>query len=155
CRLLEEEGVTVTYLPVDKSGRILVEDVLAELREDTGLVSLMWVNNELGTLHPVAETARAVKDHSPETLVHVDAVQALGKIPIHIKYLPIDLLSGCAHKIHGPKGVGALWIRPGVRIVSLLGGGRQERGLRPGTENVAGIAGFGVAAEAAVADLAQ
>ncbi|HEY8417093.1 MAG TPA: cysteine desulfurase family protein [Limnochordales bacterium] len=153
CRLLEGDGFAVTYLPVDKAGRITVDDVLAHLREDTALVSLMWVNNEVGTVHPVAEIAAAVKERSPETLVHVDGVQALGKLPINVKELPIDLLSVSAHKIHGPKGVGALWVRPGVRIVSILGGGSQERGLRPGTENVAGIAGFGVAAEAAVADL--
>jgi len=153
CRLLESDGCTVTYLPVDKEGRIAPEQVLAHLREDTALVSLMWVNNEVGTVHPVAEIAAAVKERSPETLVHVDGVQALGKLAINVKELPIDLLSVSAHKIHGPKGVGALWIRPGVRIASILGGGSQERGLRPGTENVAGIAGFGVAAEAAAAGL--
>ncbi|HLT57384.1 MAG TPA: cysteine desulfurase family protein [Limnochordales bacterium] len=155
CRLLEEEGFAVTYVPVDKNGRITAADVLAHLRDDTALVSLMWVNNELGTVHPVADIAAAVKARSPETLVHVDGVQALGKLPINVKELPIDLLSVSAHKIHGPKGVGALWIRPGVRIVSLLGGGTQERGLRPGTENVPGIIGFGAAAEAAAADLPQ
>ena len=155
CRLLEGDGFAVTYLPVDRHGRVTPEQVVASLREDTALVSLMWVNNELGTVHPVADIARAVKERDPEILVHVDGVQALGKLPINVRELPIDLLSVSAHKIHGPKGVGALWIRPGVRLVSPLGGGSQERGLRPGTENVPGIIGFGAAAELAAEHLAE
>jgi len=155
CRMLEGEGFSVTYLPVDRYGRVTPEQVVTSLREDTALVSLMWVNNELGTVHPVADIARAVKQYDPDVLFHVDGVQALGKLPINVRELPIDLLSLSAHKIHGPKGVGALWIRPGVRLVSPLGGGSQERGLRPGTENVPGIIGFGTAASVAVEHLAE
>ncbi len=155
CRLLEADGFEVTYLPVDRHGRLTPGAVAASLREDTALVTLMWVNNELGTLHPIADIAAAVKGRDPEVVVHTDAVQAFGKVPIDVDALPVDLLSVSAHKIHGPKGVGALWIRPGVRLVSPLGGGSQERGLRPGTENVAGIAGLGAAAAAAAERLPE
>src|SRR5690606_14846577 len=146
---LEDEGFSVTVLPVDSEGRVRVEDVLAALRDDTGLVTLMWVNNEVGTLHPVAEIARAVKERRPDVWLHFDAVQAFGKVPIRLDEVPADLLTVSGHKIHGPKGVGALFVREGVRLAPLFGPGTQEKGIRPGTENVPGIAGFGVAAKAA------
>ncbi|MBO8140989.1 MAG: cysteine desulfurase [Firmicutes bacterium] len=155
CQLLEAEGFSVTRLPVDRTGRIEPEQVKAALRDDTALVSLMWVNNELGTLHPVADIARAVKALDPDILVHVDAVQAVGKVPVAVDNQPFDLLSASAHKIHGPKGVGLLWVRAGVRLVPLFGTGSQERGLRPGTENVAGIVGFGQAAARAAETLPE
>lgn len=146
CRSLEQDGFPVTYLPVDASGRISVDDVMAALRDDTALVTLMWVNNELGSLHPVADIAAAVKRVRSDVWFHVDGVQALGKLPVRLDEVPVDLLSVSGHKIHGPKGVGALFVRNGVRLVPLFGAGSQENGVRPGTENVPGIAGFGVAA---------
>lgn len=153
CEALEDDGFSVTYMPVDESGRVRTEDVLAALRDDTAMVTLMWVNNEVGTLHPVSDIAAALKRVRPDVWLHVDAVQALGKIPIRLDDVPIDLLSVSGHKVHGPKGVGALFVRNGVRIVPLFGAGTQERGRRPGTENVPGIAGFGVAAAKAAADV--
>lgn len=152
---LEDEGFSVTVLPVDSEGRVRVEDVLAALRDDTGLVTLMWVNNEVGTLHPVADIAKAVKHLRPDVWLHFDAVQAFGKVPIRLDQVPADLVSISGHKVHAPKGIGALFVRDGVRLVPLFGAGTQEKGLRPGTENVPGIAGFGVAAKAAAAGLAK
>lgn len=146
---LQDDGFDVTVLPVDGDGRVHVEDVLGALRDDTGLITLMWVNNEVGTLHPVADISRAVKERRPDVWLHVDAVQALGKLPLRLDELRIDLVSVSGHKIHAPKGVGALYVRDGVRIMPLFGPGTQERGVRPGTENVPGIAGFGAAAKEA------
>lgn len=155
CEALEDEGFSVTYVPVDREGRVSVDDVLGALRDDTGLVTLMWVNNELGSLHPVAEIAEALKRTRPDVLFHVDGVQALGKVPIRLDAVPIDLLSVSGHKVHAPKGVGALFVREGVRLQPLFGVGSQERGIRPGTENVPGIAGFGVAAGIAAESVAE
>lgn len=155
CEALEDEGFSVTYVPVDREGRVSVDDVLGALRDDTGLVTLMWVNNELGSLHPVAEIAEALKRTRPDVLFHVDGVQALGKVPIRLDAVPIDLLSVSGHKVHAPKGVGALFVREGVRLQPLFGVGSQERGIRPGTENVPGIAGFGVAADIAAESVAE
>lgn len=155
CEALEDEGFSVTYVPVDREGRVSVDDVLGALRDDTGLVTLMWVNNELGSLHPVAEIAEALKRTRPDVLFHVDGVQALGKVPIRLDEVPIDLLSVSGHKVHAPKGVGALFVREGVRLQPLFGVGSQERGIRPGTENVPGIAGFGVAAGIAAESVAE
>lgn len=146
CALLEEQGFDVTRVPVDGQGIVDVESIVAQLRDDTALVSVMAVNNEIGAVQPVRDIAEAVKEADEEVLLHVDAVQALGKIPLHLTETQFDLVSLSAHKIGGPKGSGALWVREGTPLRSPLGGGSQERGLRPGTENVPGIAGFGAAA---------
>jgi len=146
-RTLEAEGFALTVLPVDRGGRIDPDEVRRALRPDTLLVSVMAVNNEVGTVQPVAEIARIVRDARGGArlpLFHVDAVQALGRVPISAA--EIDLLTVSAHKVHGPKGAGALVVREGVRLEPLLHGGEQQRGVRPGTENVPGIVGFGQAA---------
>jgi cysteine desulfurase NifS len=147
CRALEAEGHTVTLLPVDGDGRADPEDLRAALRPDTALVSVMSANNEIGALQPVADLARITREHG--ALFHTDAVQALGKIPLDVDELGVDLLSVSSHKIHGPKGVGALYVRKGIELVPLIHGGGQERGLRSGTENVPGMIGFGKACELA------
>jgi len=142
---LSAEGFEVVLVPV--SGSVLEEPaaVLAALRPETILVSLMQANNEVGSLLPVAEVGRLLKAARPEVLFHVDAVQAAGKLPVDAQAFRADLLSLSAHKVHGPKGVGALYVRSGTRLTPLLRGGLRERGLRPGTENVPGIVGFGAA----------
>ncbi|HSD19684.1 MAG TPA: aminotransferase class V-fold PLP-dependent enzyme [Anaeromyxobacter sp.] len=152
CRALATHGFALTVVPVERDGRVSAERVLAALRDDTILVSVMLVNNEVGTTQPVAALAQAV--HARGALLHTDAVQALGKLPLDVTALGIDLLTVSAHKIHGPKGVGALYVRAGVALEPLVHGGGQEHGLRAGTENVAGIAGFGRACELAVQRLA-
>jgi cysteine desulfurase len=146
-RALENEGFVLSILPVDGTGRVNPDDVRAALRPETLLVSVMAVNNETGTVQPIAEIARLLeeargRDRLP--LLHVDAVQAFGRVPLPAA--EIDLVTVSAHKIHGPKGSGALVVRAGVRLQPLLHGGDQQRGLRPGTENVPGIVGFGIAA---------
>lgn len=146
-QMLEEQGFTVTYLPVDQAGLVLIEDVKSALREDTILVSIMHVNNEMGAIQPIEAFGEIIKEIAPQALFHVDGVQSFGKIPIPIHKGKIDLLSISAHKIHGPKGVGALYIKQGVTIKPLLVGGEQEDQKRAGTENAPGIIGFGVAAE--------
>lgn len=147
CERLQALGFEVTYLPLDKTGQIRLSDLDSALRPDTILVSIMLVNNELGTIYPVKEAAALTKQKSPLALFHTDAVQALGKIPVAPSRLGVDLLSVSAHKIHGPQGVGALYIAPKVRLIPRIFGGGQEKGLRSGTENLPGIAGFGAAAE--------
>ncbi len=142
--VLEKKGFEVTWLPVDSEGHLSLSDLESALRDDTALVSLMWANNETGVLFPVHEAAALAKTRG--AVVHVDAVQAAGKLPIDLKSLPADLVAISAHKIHGPKGVGALYVRRGTRIRPRLYGGHQERNRRGGTENVPGIAGFGKAA---------
>jgi len=144
---LEKKGYEVTWLPVDAEGRLNLDDLRAALRDDTALVSLMWANNETGVIFPVERAARIVKERG--ATMHVDAVQAAGKLPISLRDSGIDLLSISAHKIHAQKGVGALYIRRGTRIRPQLLGGHQERSRRGGTENVPGIVGLGVAAELA------
>jgi cysteine desulfurase len=151
---LQTRGFEVTFLPADADGRVSVDDLKAAFREDTILVSVMYVNNETGAIQPIAEIGAYLKDKR-KTLFHVDAVQAFGKIPLKVKETGIDLLSISAHKIHGPKGVGALYVRDGVKLQPLFYGGGQERGIRSGTENAPGIAGFGVAAERAAKELAK
>ncbi|KEO82507.1 cysteine desulfurase family protein [Tumebacillus flagellatus] len=143
---LQQRGYDVTFLPVDENGIVRVEDVKNAWRDDTILVSIMYVNNETGAIQPIQKIGAFLKDKR-KTLFHVDAVQAFGKIPLKIKESNIDLLTVSSHKIHGPKGVGALYIRDGVQLSPLFYGGGQERNIRSGTENVAGIVGFGAAAE--------
>jgi cysteine desulfurase NifS len=147
CRSLIERGFELTIVPVDGSGRVRVSEVRRALRPDTLLVSIMLANNESGALQPVVELAALTRAQG--ALFHVDAVQALGKMPLDVEELGVDLLSVSAHKIHGPKGVGALYRRQGVTLRGLICGGDQEQGLRAGTENVAGIVGFGKACELA------
>ncbi len=144
-RQLEERGWRVTYLPVDRLGRVSEEDVEKALTEDTVLVSVMHVNNEVGTIQPVEAIGRVLRSR-PKVIFHVDAVQAFGKLELDPVRWGVDLLSISGHKFHGPKGVGALYIREGLRLSPLLAGGEQEGGLRSGTENVPGIAGLAKAA---------
>lgn len=148
CEQLEKEGFEITYLPVDKSGLVKLSDLLHEIRKDTILISIMAVNNEVGTIQNIKAISKIAHDYG--ILFHTDAVQAIGTIAIDVQDLDVDLLSMSAHKIHGPKGVGALYIKSGTRIDSITyGGTSQERGKRSGTENVPGIAGFGKAIEIA------
>lgn len=148
-RRLEEEGFAVTFLPVDRQGRINPEQLAEAITSGTLLVSVIHVNNEIGTINPVERIGALVKNRNPRTLFHVDGVQSFGKIPARPAGWQADLFSCSAHKIHGPKGMGALWVRQGTLLQPLVEGGDQERGLRPGTENVAGASGFGLAAELA------
>lgn len=143
---LEEQGYEVTYLPVDHEGRISLDELEAAVREDTILVSMMHVNNEIGTIEPVEEAAARVYAKNPRTLFHVDAIQSFGKLRIYPKRMGIDLLSVSGHKIHGPKGVGFLYVKDKTKICPIIHGGGQQRDMRSGTENVPGIAGIGVAA---------
>ena len=152
ARDLEAAGCRVTILPVDAAGRVDPDAVAAAVEPDTVLVSVMLVNNEIGTIQPVADIVAAVRRRRPEVLVHVDAVQAFGKLPVRPRAWGVDLVTLSGHKIHGPKGTGALYVRRGVRLQPELTGGEQERGLRPGTHNVPGIAGFGTAARLILAE---
>lgn len=151
---LEEQGFRVTYLPVDEKGRISLSDLENAICDDTILVSMMYVNNEVGTIMPIAEAGKLIKSKNPKILFHVDAVQAYGKMTIHPKKLGVDMLSVSAHKIHGPKGVGFLYINEKTKIHSLLLGGGQQKGMRSGTDNVPGAAGLAAAAKACYATLA-
>jgi cysteine desulfurase len=151
-KALTRRGWRTTLLPVGGSGVVSPEALRDALGDDAAVVSVMHANNEVGTIQPVAEVARIAKERG--ALVHTDAVQSAGKIPVDVKALGVDLLSMSAHKMNGPKGVGALWIRRGVRLAPMLTGGRHERGRRAGTENVAGIAGFGAAAALALEKMA-
>jgi cysteine desulfurase len=152
-KALGRRGWTVTLLPVDETGIVAPEALTAALTPQTALVSIMHANNEIGTIQPIAELARISK--AGGALFHTDAVQSAGKIPVNVKALGIDLLSLSAHKFYGPKGVGALWIRRGVRLQAPVTGGKQERSRRAGTENVAGIVGLGAAAQLARAKMAD
>lgn len=149
---LEEMGFEVTYLPVDHLGHISLEDLEKAIREDTILVSVMYVNNEVGAVEPIEAISQCIKKKNPKTLLHVDAIQAYGKYKIRPKKQGIDLLSVSGHKIHAPKGVGFLYIRDGVKIRPILFGGGQQKGMRSGTENVPGCVGLGVAAREAYKD---
>lgn len=144
---LEEQGFEVTILPVDHDGHISLEELEDAIRPDTILVSVMYVNNEVGAIEPVEEIAKIIKRKNPGTLFHVDAIQAYGKFTIRPGKQGIDLLSVSGHKIHGPKGVGFLYIGSGVKIKPLIYGGGQQWNLRSGTENIPGVAGLGVAAK--------
>lgn len=147
CAYLEKEGYEVTYLDVDESGLVRADDLKAALRDDTILVSVMYVNNEIGSLQPIGELGRIIKEYNRNILFHVDAVQGFGKVRINPKKEKIDLLSVSGHKIHGPKGVGILYVNKNVKINPIMFGGGQQKGLRSGTENVPGIAGMAKAAE--------
>ena len=151
CQWLEKQGYDVTYLPVDEYGRVTAAQVEKAIKPDTILVSVMAANNEVGTIQPIAEIGKLCREHG--VLFHTDAVQAVGAIPIDVQAMNIDLLSLSAHKLHGPKGVGALYVRKGVKIDNLIHGGAQERGFRAGTENLPGIVGLGKAIEIAHANL--
>ncbi|MBQ1312223.1 MAG: cysteine desulfurase [Blautia sp.] len=144
---LEKQGFEVTYLPVDEHGVVKQQALQEALRPDTILVSIMQVNNETGAVMPVEEYGSLIKRLSPGAVFHVDAIQSFGKFPIYPRRSKIDLLSVSSHKIHGPKGVGFLYIRSGVKILPLILGGGQQNGMRSGTDNVPGIAGMGLAAE--------
>ena len=144
---LEQEGFRVTYLPVDGSGRISLEDLKKAMTQDTVLVSVMHTNNEIGALQPIAEAGALIKKMNPDTLFHVDAVQGFGKARIYPRRMGIDLLSASGHKIHGPKGIGLLYIGDRVKIRPIIYGGGQQMNLRSGTDNVAGAAGMAKAAE--------
>jgi cysteine desulfurase len=152
CAQLEREGVEVTRLPAGSAGVLDPESVRRALRPETVLVSVMHANNELGTLQPIAEIARITRHAG--VVLHADGVQALGKIPVDVNTLGADLYSMSAHKLYGPKGVGALYVRKGTKMAALTFGGHHERDRRPGTENVPAIVGFGIAAEVATANLA-
>ena len=153
CRWLEKHGFEVSYITPDKEGYIAPEKILAAIREDTILISMMAANNEIGTIEPVAEVGAAAREKG--ICFHTDAVQAAGAVPINVNEWKADLLSISAHKFYGPKGAGALYVRHGTHIDSLIHGGEQERGLRAGTENVPGIVGLGTAIEAANKELKQ
>jgi cysteine desulfurase len=150
---LEKVGFEVTYLSVDSEGFISLDELQAAIRDETVLISIMFANNEIGALQPIAEIAAVAKERG--VTFHTDAVQAIGNIPIDVKELGVDLLSMSAHKIYGPKGVGALYIRRGVKLPEFMHGGAQEAGKRAGTENLAGIVGFGKAAELAKENLPE
>lgn len=147
CEYLEKKGAEITYLDVDENGLVNLDELQKAIRPDTILISIMFANNEIGTIEPVKEIGMIAKEHG--ILFHTDAVQAFGQVPIDVDEMYIDMLSSSAHKINGPKGIGFLYIRKGVKIRSFIHGGAQERKRRAGTENVPGIVGYGVAAKRA------
>lgn len=152
---LEGQGFEVTYLSVDREGRISLDELADAVRSDTILVSIMHTNNEIGSIQSIAEAGALIKKKNPGTLFHVDAVQGFGKVRLYPKKMQIDMLSASAHKIHGPKGVGLLYLREGAKVSPVMYGGGQQRGLRSGTENLPGIAGFAKAAEMVYENLDQ
>jgi len=145
--ILERKGYDVSYLSVDGNGLIDIEELENTIRNDTALISIMYVNNEVGTIQPISEIAKIISKRKNKPLFHVDAIQAFGKVRLNVKKLKVDLISISGHKIHGPKGIGALYVKKGVKLESIVFGGNQELGLRSGTENVPGILGLGQAAE--------
>ena len=151
CRWLEKQGFRVTYLPVDSCGTVSPEDVREAICPDTVLVSIMTANNEIGTVQPVSEVGKICRDKG--VVFHSDAVQAAGMLKTDVRAMNVDLLSLSAHKFHGPKGTGALYVRKGTKLEAVIHGGEQERGLRAGTENVPGIVGLGKAAEIAGSEM--
>ena len=153
CEYLEKPGIEITYLDVDSEGFVHPETLEKAIRPETVLISIMMVNNEIGTIQPIKELAAVAKKHG--VLFHTDAVQGLGNVPIDVKDLGVDFLSMSAHKIYGPKGIGALYMRRGIRISTFMHGGAQESKKRAGTENTAGIVGFGKAAEMAMEGLSE
>lgn len=153
AEFLETKGVDVTYLNVDEFGKISLEELENAIRPETVLISVMFANNEIGTIQPIAEIGEIAKKHG--VLFHTDAVQAVGHVPIDVEKLQVDLLSMSGHKLGAPKGIGAIYIRKGTRISPLIFGGAQEKKLRAGTENIAGIVGLGKAAELAVDEMEE
>ena len=153
CEYLEKKGFEVTYLDVDEFGMVRLDELEKAIRPDTILISIMYANNEIGTVQPIKEIGKIAKDHG--VLFHTDAVQAFGHMPIDVNECHIDMLSASAHKLNGPKGIGCLYIRTGVKIRSFIHGGAQERRRRAGTENVPGIIGFGAAVERAMKTLKE
>ena len=153
CEYLESQGFSVTYLDVDEMGVVKLDQLKRAIRPDTILISVMFANNEIGTIEPIREIGEIAKEHG--ILFHTDAVQAFGQVPINVDELHIDMLSSSGHKLHGPKGIGFLYIRKGVKIRSFVHGGAQERKRRAGTENVPGIVGYGQAVKEAVETMAE
>lgn len=153
CQDLEKQGFEVTYLPVDKYGMVSPDDVKAAIKDTTIMISIMFANNEIGTIMPIAEIGKIAKEAG--VVFHTDAVQAVGNVEIDVKSMNIDMLSLTAHKFHGPKGCGALYVRQGVKLMSFITGGAQERMRRAGTENVPGIVGLGKAIELATANIKE
>ena len=153
CQDLENQGFEVTYLPVDKYGMVSPDDVKAAIKDTTIMISIMFANNEIGTIMPIAEIGKIAKEAG--IVFHTDAVQAVGNVEIDVKAMNIDMLSLTAHKFHGPKGCGALYVRQGVKLMSFITGGAQERMRRAGTENVPGIVGLGKAIELATANIKE
>ena len=153
CAALEKEGFEVTYLPVSREGLLTAQQVADAIRPDTALVSIMYANNEIGTIQPISEIAAVCREKG--VLFHTDAVQAVGHVPINVREQGIDMLSLSGHKLHAQKGIGALYVRKGVPLPNLLYGGAQERGRRPGTENVPAIVGLGTAITLAVENLEE
>ncbi len=153
CEYLEKQGFKVTYLPVDKYGLINLEDLKSAITDETILVSIMFANNEIGTIEPIKEIGKITREKG--IIFHTDAVQAIGHVPIDVKDMNIDLLSMSGHKIYGPKGTGALYVRKGVRITQFIHGGAQEFNRRGGTENVCGIVGLGKAIELATSEMEE
>lgn len=153
CQDLEKQGFEVTYLPVDKYGMVSPDDVKAAIKDTTIMISIMFANNEIGTIMPIAEIGKIAKEAG--IVFHTDAVQAVGNVEIDVKAMNIDMLSLTAHKFHGPKGCGALYVRQGVKLMSFITGGAQERMRRAGTENVPGIVGLGKAIELATANIKE
>ena len=153
CKCLEEEGFKVTYLPVNNDGKVSIEDVENSIRKDTILISIMMANNEIGTIQPIEEIGKIAKERN--IIFHTDAVQAVGSVFVDVEKLGVDLLSLSAHKFYGPKGAGVLYIKKGTNIEKFLNGGSQEKGRRPGTENVPSIVGMGKAIEIATRNLIE
>ncbi len=153
CQILEKEGYEVTYLPVDEYGMVSVESVIEAIRPETILISVMHGQNEVGTIQPVEEIGRVAKEKG--IMLHTDAVQSAGKVPLKVRDLGVDLMSISSHKMYGPKGIGALYVRKGIKMAPQITGGAHERGRRAGTENVAGIVGFGEACYLAERELAE
>ncbi|MEN6592168.1 MAG: cysteine desulfurase family protein, partial [Methanobacterium sp.] len=153
CKYLEKNGFQVTYLPAGEEGIVKVEDLQNAITDNTILITIMHANNEIGTIQPIKEIGEVAREH--KIYFHTDAVQSVGKIPVDVKDLNVDMLSLSSHKLYGPKGIGALYIKKGVRLEPIIHGGGHERGIRPGTENVAGIVGLGKACEIAEQNLEE
>lgn len=154
-RFLEKNGFTVSYLPVTRQGTVNPDDLKNLIRKDTTLVSIMHINNEIGTIQPLREIGRVIREKNPEVLFYIDTVQSFARLPLRLKEWQADMAGCSAHKIHGPRGAGCLWVKEDTLLEPLMHGGGQESGLRPGTENTAAIAGFGLAARLYAEDMHQ